>query len=761
MAMLAAMPLYAQLTNEPPPALGYGYNAASSSYMEFASSGSGGTSYTAPPPSYTLYGYNTALSKYFPICVDSSGNICNGGGGAAAGSLTGTTLAANVVSSSLTSAAGGTFGTGAYATISNYLLTTGNAATASSLSGGFASGAGQPYNSASSTTYFVYPATDTAMLTLDGNRTDSYTADGTIERPYKTLPTLVAGFPSSGLVSVFSSPNASYTAPSAVTLPALPLTIYGNNSTWTPTGGLTISAKIISYDLIDGAAVTYNYASTDRSEKHGGAFLGNVNVTQGYLHAFGTNLSGNSNIFTVGGVSTSALLYGEAITGSQTIASGGSGALIALYNPNMTKSSGYNIDMTNGGQLLLNGGLLSTVAGTANINLPTANTLATAHAISGLIAGTGTGISCANGTTTYVVYGFNLAPISSYCTLVPGYQGPTNFLGPTHSITTTSGAQLTIQTDTTGAITVDSGTTGSVNLGTGAYAKSVVIGNTTGATRITEQVGTLGYTLTTVGASPVTIAAANTTGAIAIGGTAQTGTMTLGSSSGTNTEIIAGGTGITTLQLANAQVGGSVSVGAAMTTGTISIGGTGAQTGTIAIAPGTGAEAVTIATTATGVKTVGIGNTVSGSKVNIAGEIDGVAAGAGYIGQPLSSLIPSGSAVSLTTGTPANVTSIALTAGDWDVEGTVDYVASTASIAVSAVWESGINTTTAALPTDGTEVFYATPAVIATTSFKTSLVIPRKIINVSAGTTVYLVTEATFTAGTVTAYGSITARRVH
>lgn len=35
------------------------------------------------------------------------------------------------------------------------------------------------------------------------------------------------------------------------------------------------------------------------------------------------------------------------------------------------------------------------------------------------------------------------------------------------------------------------------------------------------------------------------------------------------------------------------------------------------------------------------------------------------------------------------------------------------------------------------------------------------IINVSAGTTVYLVTEATFTAGTVTAYGNITARRVH
>ena len=37
----------------------------------------------------------------------------------------------------------------------------------------------------------------------------------------------------------------------------------------------------------------------------------------------------------------------------------------------------------------------------------------------------------------------------------------------------------------------------------------------------------------------------------------------------------------------------------------------------------------------------------------------------------------------------------------------------------------------------------------------------RKIFNVSAGTTVYLVAEATFTAGTVGAFGSLTARRVH
>lgn len=449
-----------------------------------------------------------------------------------------------------------------------------SAATATSITGG-AAGA-LLVQTASSTTSFVYPATDAQMLTLDLNRTDTYTADGTIERPYKNIPTLA--IPSTGLVSIFSSPNAGYSASTATAIPTVPVTVYGNNSTWTFSAGVTNNAlPFTRYDLNTVGTVTHSTcASTIRNESHGGSYTGNLTLGAGcYDHLYGVNLSGNSYTTTVNG-----LLYGEALTGSQKIASGGTSAIVALYNPNMTKSSGYNVDMTAGGQLLFSGGLLNTVAGTANIYLPAANTTATAHAISGLIVGTGTGVNCVNGTTTYVVYGFNLAPITN-CTLIPGNQGPTNFLG--------------------------------------------AISSTVGITGVTN----------------------------------------------------------------------------------------------------------------------------------------GAAAGAGYVGQSLSSLIPSGSAVSLTTATPANVTFITLTAGDWDVSGSVTYVASTASVSVAAVWESGISTATATLPVDGTEVFYATPAVIATTSFKTSLAIPRKIVNVSSSTPVYLVAEATFTAGTVTAYGAITARRVH
>jgi hypothetical protein len=62
-----------------------------------------------------------------------------------------------------------------------------------------------------------------------------------------------------------------------------------------------------------------------------------------------------------------------------------------------------------------------------------------------------------------------------------------------------------------------------------------------------------------------------------------------------------------------------------------------------------------------------------GSGVPAVGQIPGTAtnddAAAGKLGEIISSNIVVGSAVSLTTNTPANITSLSLTAGDWDVWG--------------------------------------------------------------------------------------------
>jgi hypothetical protein len=138
----------------------------------------------------------------------------------------------------------------------------------------------------------------------------------------------------------------------------------------------------------------------------------------------------------------------------------------------------------------------------------------------------------------------------------------------------------------------------------------------------------------------------------------------------------------------------------------------------------------------------------------IMGATNGGNAVAGAWGEYASSAIASGSAVSLTDATAANITSISLTAGDWDVEGNVNLIGTGATFTEGA---AGISTTTATLPTDGTETFTAGDL---TGNFTEGMTVSRKRINVTVTTTVYLVGRATFSAGTVIGYGSITARRV-
>ena len=133
-----------------------------------------------------------------------------------------------------------------------------------------------------------------------------------------------------------------------------------------------------------------------------------------------------------------------------------------------------------------------------------------------------------------------------------------------------------------------------------------------------------------------------------------------------------------------------------------------------------------------------------------------VAAGAGEIGELIDSPIAVGSAVSLTSATAANVTSITLTPGSWLVHGHVNLSAGSATRTAAS---AGISTTTATLPTDGSEVTSGIQTT--TTTHKDGITLQPKQVLVAAGTTqvVYLVASATFSAGTVAAYGQISAIR--
>ena len=146
--------------------------------------------------------------------------------------------------------------------------------------------------------------------------------------------------------------------------------------------------------------------------------------------------------------------------------------------------------------------------------------------------------------------------------------------------------------------------------------------------------------------------------------------------------------------------------------------------------------------------------------VGIVGATNAGNATAGNVGETITSSIASGSAVTLTTtATPYNITTISLTAGDWDVEGNINYALTSATVVSTGVFEGSIGTTTATLAADGTEVYLAPPAI--TTSTATwGMSLPRKRINVSSTTTVYLVGEASWTAGSAKGYGTIIARRV-
>jgi len=144
------------------------------------------------------------------------------------------------------------------------------------------------------------------------------------------------------------------------------------------------------------------------------------------------------------------------------------------------------------------------------------------------------------------------------------------------------------------------------------------------------------------------------------------------------------------------------------------------------------------------------------------GQLPGTAtnddAAAGKIGQYVSSTLASGSAVSLTTGIPANVTSISLTAGDWDVTGVVDF-AFGATTSYTALM-GGISTTANTFGAQDSRFDFETPAAVPTATTAPAWVVPVVRLSLAATTTVYLVAAANFTVSTLGTYGTIRARRM-
>lgn len=162
------------------------------------------------------------------------------------------------------------------------------------------------------------------------------------------------------------------------------------------------------------------------------------------------------------------------------------------------------------------------------------------------------------------------------------------------------------------------------------------------------------------------------------------------------------------------------------------------------------------ALTATGVitpnATIGIAGTGAADNAN-----------AGRIGEFLTATVAAAASITMTTTVTANIASINVTAGDWDVTGIVDF-----SLAGATVTDMrcGPSVATATLPTQpgggglGTDALVIFPANFVTIT--DTIVVESATVRVSVGSTtpLFLTAQATFSLGSVATFGTIRARRM-
>lgn len=178
-------------------------------------------------------------------------------------------------------------------------------------------------------------------------------------------------------------------------------------------------------------------------------------------------------------------------------------------------------------------------------------------------------------------------------------------------------------------------------------------------------------------------------------------------------------------------------------------------TGNLPVANGgTGASNAPNARTNLGAAMNGINNDISNLAAltgGITGLTTGTAAASGIVGEVIESA--AAAATTLATGTNANVHSISLPAGEWLIDGSVRYM--NAGVLTSRTF--GIHTASATLPPNWYDQYNTTTSLAIGTSV---IPAPTRLLRLATTTTVYMVAQAVFVAGSNTAQGYLRARRV-
>lgn len=168
---------------------------------------------------------------------------------------------------------------------------------------------------------------------------------------------------------------------------------------------------------------------------------------------------------------------------------------------------------------------------------------------------------------------------------------------------------------------------------------------------------------------------------------------------------------------------------------------------------GTGANSAGAARTSLGAAASGSNGDITaltGLSSGITGVTTGAAPSAGVVGEVLSAV--TASAITLTSGGLANLVSLSLPAGEYELESAAQLT----NAGNVTAFSFGVSTASATLPSNWYDVYSITTTLASGTSSRQGM---SRRIRLSATTTVYLVVQATFTS-TCTALGYIRAMRV-
>lgn len=259
-----------------------------------------------------------------------------------------------------------------------------------------------------------------------------------------------------------------------------------------------ITSGTYTINISGNAATATSATSATTATNFSGSLLGDVSGTQGATSVdkikgvtLGTTTATSGNLLIGSGTQwVTHALSGDATidsTGVLTLKNTGTAGIYgsALNIPVVTTDAqGRVTGVTNTAISGLTNSNLSGTAGITNANLANSSLTLSGNSGSGSVSLGSTLSISGSGISSVNASGATLSITSTEADTLASVTGR----GASTSTTVILNGGVT--TTTTSTLTLDSGTTGNVNLGTGANAKTVAIGNTTGGTMLNLNSGT-------------------------------------------------------------------------------------------------------------------------------------------------------------------------------------------------------------------------------------------------------------------------------